>query len=130
MAILELGQRTLNLCERVLLGLAEVCLVIMFAANMINIAVRAVFDRGLLWVFPWTAQLFVWMVFFGFFVVYRRGRDITVDFLIDRLGPVADKASRLFVNGLVLGLMGVMLWLAPWVLSSQVGKIEMIGLER
>ncbi len=93
MAIVELGQRALGLCERVMLGLAETCLVIMLAANMVNIAFRAVFDRGLLWVFPWTTQLFVWMVFLGFFVVYRQARDITVDFLIDRLGRLADRAS-------------------------------------
>jgi TRAP-type C4-dicarboxylate transport system permease small subunit len=74
--------------------------------------------------------LFVWMTFFGFYVVYRRGKDITVDFLIDRLGARARFASRLLVDALVITLMLVMLVQAPHIVRSQVGTIEMVGLER
>ena len=80
--------------------------------------------------FPWSVVLFVWMTFFGFFVVYRRGKDITVDFLIDRMGARARFVSRLVVDVLVIGLMLVMLIQAPHIIRSQVGTIEMVGLER
>jgi TRAP-type C4-dicarboxylate transport system permease small subunit len=129
-ALIARIDRALCLCERLFLGLANLCLAIMLVANMANIASRALFDKGIVYVFPWSIVLFVWMTFFGFFVVYRRGKDITVDFLIDRLGDRARLASRLLVDVLVVGLMLVMLAQAPHIIRSQVGTIEMVGLER
>ena len=122
--------RALGQCERLFLALANFCLAIMLFGNMANIASRALFDKGIVYVFPWSVVLFVWMTFLGFFVVYRRGKDITVDFLIDRLGNHARMASRLLVDALVIGLMLVMLVQAPHIVKSQVGTIEMVGLER
>jgi len=120
----------LGVFERLFLALANLCLGVMLVANMANIASRALFDKGLVYVFPWSVVLFVWMTFFGFFVVYRRGKDITVDFLIDRSGKHARLVSRLVVDLLVIGLMLVMLIQAPHIIRSQVGTIEMVGLER
>lgn len=120
----------LGLCERLFLALANLCLGTMLFANMINIASRALFDKGIVYVFPWSVVLFVWMTFFGFFVVYRRGKDITVDFLIDLMGARARFLSRLVVDLLVIGLMVAMLVQAPHIIRSQVGTIEMVGLER
>jgi TRAP-type C4-dicarboxylate transport system permease small subunit len=100
------------------------------ANNLANIASRALFDKGIVYVCPWSVVLFVWMTFFGFFVVYRRGKDITVDFLIDRMGPHARFVSRLVVDVLVIALMVTMLIQAPHIIRSQVGTIEMVGLER
>jgi TRAP-type C4-dicarboxylate transport system permease small subunit len=129
-ALIERLDRALDLCERLFLALANLCLAVMLFANMANIATRALFDKGIVYVFPWSVVLFVWMTFLGFFVVYRRGKDITVDFLIDRLGERGRLASRLFVDVLVIGLMLVMLVQAPHIVRSQVGTIEMVGLER
>jgi TRAP-type C4-dicarboxylate transport system permease small subunit len=129
-ALIEQLDRALGVCERLFLALANACLAIMLVANMANIATRALFDKGLVYVFPWSVVLFVWMTFFGFYVVYRRGKDITVDFLIDRLGARARFASRLLVDALVITLMLVMLVQAPHIVRRQVGTIEMVGLER
>ena len=129
-ALIARIERALALCERLFLAIANLCLAIMLVANMANIASRALFDKGIIYVFPWSIVLFVWMTFFGFFVVYRRGKDITVDFLIDRLGDRARLASRLLVDVLVISLMLVMLAQAPHIIRSQVGTIEMVGLER
>jgi TRAP-type C4-dicarboxylate transport system permease small subunit len=120
----------LGWCERLFLALANLALGLMLAANMANIASRALFEKGIVYVFPWSVVLFVWMTFFGFFVVYRRGKDITVDFLIDRMGPHARFVSRLVVDVLVIALMVTMLIQAPHIIRSQVGTIEMVGLER
>jgi len=117
-------------CERLFLALANLCLGVMLVANMANIASRALFEKGIVYVFPWSVVLFVWMTFFGFFVVYRRGKDITVDFLIDLMGARARFVSRLLVDVLVIGLMLVMLVQAPHIIRSQVGTIELVGLER
>ncbi|MBI4182403.1 MAG: TRAP transporter small permease [Proteobacteria bacterium] len=118
--------RLLGVCERVFHALANACLAIMLALNIANILVRGLSDRGIVWVFPWTMVLFVWMSFFGFFVLYRKNRDITVDFLIDRLGPSGKLVARLLVNAIVLVLMTVMLWHAPRVIAQQTGAIEMV----
>jgi TRAP-type C4-dicarboxylate transport system permease small subunit len=128
--LIDALERALALCERLFLAIANLCLAAMLFANMANIASRALLDKGIVWVFPWSVVLFVWMTFFGFFVVYRRGKDITVEFLIDRLGDRARLASRLLVDVLVIGLMLVMLIEAPHIVRSQVGTIEMVGLER
>jgi len=129
-SIVDLVNRLLGVCERLFHVLANVCLAVMLGLNIVNIALRAITDKGITWVFPWTVVLFVWMTFFGFFVLYRKRRDITVDFLVDRLGAWADLASRLLVNSIVLVLMSVMLWHAPAIYEQQVGTIEMVGLER
>lgn len=129
-ALIDRVDRALGLCARIFLVLANTCLAIMLVANMANIAARALFDKGIVHVFPWSAVLFVWMTFLGFFVVYRRGKDITVDFVIERLGPGARVASRLLVDVLVITLMLVLLFQAPRIIQSQVGRIEMVGLER
>jgi TRAP-type C4-dicarboxylate transport system permease small subunit len=129
-ALIGALERALGLCERLFLALANMCLAVMLVSNMANIASRALFDKGIVYVFPWSVVLFVWMTFLGFFVVYRRGKDITVDFLIDRLGGRARTASRLLVDTLVIGLMLVMLYQAPHIIRSQVGVIEMVGMQR
>jgi TRAP-type C4-dicarboxylate transport system permease small subunit len=128
--IVDSIDRLLGVCERIFHVLANACLGVMLGLNIINIALRAITDKGITWVFPWTVVLFVWMTFFGFFVLYRKRRDITIDFIIDRLGAWAHFASRLLVNGIVLVLMWVMLWHAPTIYEQQVGTIEMVGLER
>ncbi len=124
-------ERLLAVCERVFWAIANICLLLMLAANMLQIARRAIFDKGIPLVFPWSVFLFVWMCFFGWFVVYRHASDITVDFLIDRLGEGAHKATRYFANLLIIALMIVLLWHGPQVLSQQIGDvIELVELER
>ena len=130
MQVIDHVDRFLGVCERVFHVLANACLAIMLIINILNVAKRAVFDVSIQWVFAWSVVLFVWMTFIGFFVVYRKNKDITVDFVIDRLGQKAKFASRLLVNVIVIGLMVIMLVHAPKIIASQVGEIEMVGLER
>ncbi len=130
MSILQAVHRALDICGRVFHVSAEICLVVMLVANIANIASRAIFDKGLVLVFPWTVVLFVWLVSFGFYPVYRGARDITVDFLVLKLGPRGQSLSRLFTGVIVLVLMGVFLSKAPNILASQVTPIDMVGLDR
>ena len=103
----------------------------MLVINMVQITSRAVFDLGISLVFPWTVFLFCWSVFFAFFVLYRQGGDITVDFFVDRFGEGGRNFSRHFVNVITLLLMGVMLWHGPQTLLQQIGdEIEIVELDR
>ncbi|MCG8509808.1 MAG: hypothetical protein MI741_11330, partial [Rhodospirillales bacterium] len=66
--ILSQLERFLSVCERVFIALANACLAFMLLSNALNIASRAILDRAIPWVFPWSMVLFVWVVFFGFYV--------------------------------------------------------------
>lgn len=118
--------RALARCGQVFLALANGCLAVLLIINVMNIASRGIWDRGLQWVFPWSTVLFVWMTFFGFFVLYRRRADITVDFIYDRLGPSGQVLVRQGVNLIVLTLMAVMIWHGPELLERQAGIIEQV----
>jgi TRAP-type C4-dicarboxylate transport system permease small subunit len=70
------------------------------------------------------------MTFFGFFVIYRRSKDITVEYFVDLAGPWARTATRLLSDALCAGMMLLMLIEAPVTLSNQVGDMELIPLQR
>lgn len=123
-------ERVLAAAERLFLVLANGCLAAMLALNLVNIAWRAFSDRNLNFVWPWTGLLFVWMSFFGFFVIYRRSNDITVDFIVERLGERARQATRILSDVIIVALMALLLKEAPRTLESQVGSMELIPLER
>lgn len=124
--LVEHADRLLGFCERLFLVFANGCLAILLTVNTLNIASRAIWDRGLQWVFPWSTVLFVWMSFFGFYVVYRMRSDITVDFVYERLGPLGQMIVRQFVNILILLLMAVMVWHGPEIIKRQAGIIEQV----
>ena len=129
--MIDKAERFLFTFERIFHALANICLIIMLVINMIQITSRALFDLGISLVFPWTVFLFCWSVFFAFFVLYRQGGDITVDFFVDRFGEGGRNFSRHFVNVITLLLMGVMLWHGPQTLLQQIGdEIEIVELDR
>ena len=129
--MIDKADNLLGVCERTFQALANICLIIMLVANMAQITSRAVIDQGISMVFPWTVFLFSWAVFFGFFVLYRQGGDITVDFFVDRFGDKGRAAARHFVNLISVVLMGVMLWHGPQTLLQQIGdEIEIVQLDR
>lgn len=121
--------QALGLVERLFLVLANSCLAAMFALNVVDVALRG-FIGSLTWVWPWTLLLFVWMTFFGFFVIYRRSKDIAVDYFVELMGPKALFATRLLSDALCAALMLLMLIEAPTTLANQVGEMELIPLQR
>lgn len=108
---------------RVFLVTANLCLLLMLAGTAVTILLRPL-DLSFYWIWPWTMQVFVWMTFVGFFVVYRRGKDISVDFVVRKLGAGAMQASRFFVALVMLAVIGVILLQMPTILESQVGVID------
>lgn len=126
MGLIERADRLLGVCERLFLALANGCLAVLLVINVLNIASRGIWDRGLQWVFPWSTVMFVWMSFFGFYVVYRMRADITVDFVYDRISRRSQMIVRQFVNLLILLLMAVMVWHGPEIIERQAGIIEQV----
>ena len=107
----------------VFLLIANLCLGLMLVGTFATIFLR-LFTISFYWIWPWTMQFFVWMSFFGFFVVYRLGKDIVVDFLVFKLGPKAVLITRYLVPILIMIIMGFILKEMPVILSSQVGVID------
>ena len=130
MAFVRALEQLLDLFEQLFRLLANFLLATMLAINLLNIVVRFLTDEGIVWVFPVTTVMFVWMTFLGFFVVYRQGKDITVDILVDRIGATARRITRIAVDIAVLSLLFVLLREAPELLRRQVGNLEMVGLQR
>ena len=130
MALIRALDRFLGLSERTFLLIANGCLALMLVANMINMAVRAVFDTSFVQVWPWTMLLFVWSIYFGFYVLYRRSKDVTVNFLVLRVAPAARRRIQLLVHLLTIGFMAVMV-VGTWqYLPLQAGVLELVGLPR
>jgi TRAP-type C4-dicarboxylate transport system permease small subunit len=120
----------LAVCERLFLTAANLLLLGILAINIVNILSRLVFDLGIIWVFPWTRVMFVWMIFLAFFVIYRRGKDISVDVLVKLLPAGVQRAVRVVVALVVVGLMALILSQVPTLLPKQVGHLDLVGIQR
>ncbi|MGE0316030.1 MAG: TRAP transporter small permease [Lautropia sp.] len=126
----DLLENGLVAAEKLFFVLANGCLIAMLAINVLNIGWRGLRDQNLNFVWPWTGLLFVWMSFFGFLIVYRRSKDITVDFFVDLAGARARHLTRVLADVIIIALMALLLVEAPRTLESQVGEMELIPLQR
>lgn len=128
--MLHLLDRFLGLMEKIFFVGANSALIVILFINIANIGSRFLWERGLIWVFPWTTVLFVWMVFLGFYVFYRRNRDIKVDIVYRTMPLRVQNAVTVVTNLVIIGLMGVILWQASNLLPRQVGNMDYVGLQR
>ena len=110
--------------------IAVLCLGIMFLTNIINILLRGLFNYSFVWIFPLTIFLFMWMTFFGAYVIYRQKREITVDFIYNRLPEAGRKWVTLVSNILMMGLMALILWHAPKLIYAQLGLLQVLRVPR
>ena len=110
--------------------IAVLCLVIMFTTNILNILLRALLNYSFVWVFPLTIFLFMWMTFFGAYVIYRQKREITVDFIYNLLPETSRKVITLISNILIMGLMALILWHAPKLIHAQWGLLQVLRVPR
>lgn len=62
-------------------------LFVMLGANGLNILTRNLFGFSHEAVWPWTMTLFVWWIFFGFYPLYRKRKDVSVYVLLRFLPP-------------------------------------------
>jgi TRAP-type C4-dicarboxylate transport system permease small subunit len=110
--------------------IAVFCLGIMFLTNIVNILLRGLFNYSFVWIFPLTILLFMWMTFFGAYVIYRQKREITVDFIYNRLPEAGRKWITLVSNILIMGLMALLLWHAPRLIHAQMSPMQVLKIPR
>ncbi len=115
--------RFLGFFERLFHVIANLCLIVMLFGTAVTIVLRPI-NVSFYWIWPWTMVCFVWMSFFGFYVVYRKKKDIAVDFLVLRLGSGAMTTTRYLAALLIMVVTGTILWQMPTILESQVGEVD------
>jgi TRAP-type C4-dicarboxylate transport system permease small subunit len=123
-------ERAFSGWERICKVIAVLCLGIMFTTNIFNILLRALFNYSFVWIFPLTIFLFMWMTFFGAYVIYRRKREITVDFIYNLLPESSRKVITLVSNFLIMGLMVLILVHAPRLIYAQMGPLQVLRVPR
>jgi TRAP-type C4-dicarboxylate transport system permease small subunit len=102
----------------------------MFLINILNIGFRALFNYSFVWVFPLTLFLFIWMTFFGAFVIYRQKREITVDFIYSLLPEIGRVWITIICNILMMALLILFLWTAPRLIRSQASLMQVLQIPR
>jgi len=110
--------------------LAVLSLGIMFLINLLNISSRALFHYSFVWVFPLTLFLFIWMTFFGAFVIYRQKREITVDFIYGLFPEIGRLWISVVCNILMIALLLLLLSTAPRLIRSQMSAIQVLQIPR
>jgi TRAP-type C4-dicarboxylate transport system permease small subunit len=130
MTMWKAAENGLAAAERGFLFAANGLLLGMLVINLANILSRLLFDKGIIWVFPWTGVMFVWSIFLAFYVIYRRGQDITIDILTRHLAQRPAAVVEILVSVGVLFLMGLLLAQVPVLVPKQVGRIDLVGLQR
>lgn len=96
-----------HVCDRISTATTIVCVLILAALIVINsleITLRSFFHMSFSWIYETNTLLASWLYFLGIVVVYHRGKDITVTFLVDalpaRVQPVY-RAGVQLLSGLV-----------------------------
>jgi TRAP-type C4-dicarboxylate transport system permease small subunit len=120
----------LDLVDRLFLILANGCLTVMVVANAINILWRGILDVAIVLVWPWSMTLFVWAAFLGFFVLYRRSKDVAVLVLLRWLSLRHQRVLAVIVHLFVFSIMALMVAVAPTRIANQAGIIELVDLPR
>lgn len=78
--------------ERALDALAVVLFLLMFGVIVLQIALRYVFNRPLVWTDELAQYLFVWIAFLGWTMATRKRIHIGINVVADRLPPAARRA--------------------------------------
>lgn len=123
-------EKILSAFEKLCKIAAVLCLGTMFLINVLNIGSRAILNYSFVWVFPLTLFLFIWMTFFGAFVIYRQKREITVDFVYGLLPDLGRVWITVICNVLMMALLVLLLSTAPRLIRSQASSMQVIQIPR
>ena len=106
-------KKRLDTLDRILLSGAALCFFVIFAVSMVEIILRSVFGKSLLWTNDLCVLLSSWTMLLGGAVVVHRGDHLIVDFLVNmmpkRIQLVVNLVTRIlfFVVAAVLAYNGV-----------------------
>lgn len=113
--------------DRVLEALTGALLTGIVAINGAEIATRALAGTSLTWVYETNLLLANWLYFLGICLVYRRGQDITVDFLFERLPARARRPAVVAIHLVTIAVLAVLVW-QGWLLMGLQSRSSSMGL--
>lgn len=96
------------------IGSASLVLIVLLTSG--NIVTNWLFDMRYPEVDDMVNTLFVWVTYISTGVLYKNGKQVTVDFVVDAMPPMAQKICNIFVDAFTLVISCVMTKLA-WTLS-------------
>lgn len=123
-------QRALNALDQlnwslggVFLWISNICLLVMLGLTTATMILRPM-SMAPYWLWPWTMVFFIWLSFFGFFALYARLKDVRVDFLAERLGPMGMAFTRILSDAATLLVTGVLLLQVPKIIATSNGVYD------
>lgn len=91
-------------------ALTSLLLVAVVLINGLEIVSRTLLGGSLSWVYEVNLLLGNWIYFLGICLVYYRQRDITVEFLFERLGPGTKRLYLIALNLVMVAVLAVIIF--------------------
>ena len=103
-------EKTEKLLTRLLEGIASLCLLAILVLIVILVTLRYVFNEGIVGANEFATILFVYTTAIGSAVAIGRREHISVDYLVEKLGPGSRRWADVGALVLVAVINGVLLW--------------------
>jgi TRAP-type C4-dicarboxylate transport system permease small subunit len=102
--------RALAAIDGLVAALTCALLAFVVGATAWEIALRALANQSLHWLYEVNLLLANWIYFLGICLVYWRKRDIAIDFLVERLPAGRRRIYQTVINIVVIGVLAVIAW--------------------
>lgn len=99
-----------NWVDRIELVLTCACMISIITMGASEIFARYVLNTSLFFVYEITILLANWMYFLGFCLVFKRNRDIEIEFFIKRMNPKTRRMLALLTNGAIFYFLAILIY--------------------
>lgn len=120
--------RPVRAAERAVDALAIALFVAMFGLVILQVVLRYVFNRPLVFTDEVASYLFVWVSFLGWTMASRRRIHIGIGVIVERFPPRATRALHAFWCLATVGFALVLLWVGV-ALARRNADVQMISLD-
>lgn len=130
-ALLSSTQRAINAisCSGQLVAVA--CLLVMFAALLVNVILRYVFGTGITWAYEIHALLLPWLVGGGIVIAMARSRHIAITLLPEALKDRQRLILALLIHIIVLAIsIGILATSQPILKAAQFQNLSTLGVKQ
>ena len=101
-AFLSVYKECLDFLAKVESVVSMALMAILILINAAGIFSRYFLNRPILWVHELTILLGTWLFFVGMGLLYTRGEDIHLDFIVNKMPGRMRRITELVINGIVL----------------------------
>lgn len=112
-------ESVVNWIDRIELVLTFSCMMAIVTMGAMEIFARYVLNTSLFFVYEITILLANWMYFFGFCLVFKRNRDIEIEFFFNKMNPKTRRMLTLLTSGAVFYFLAILTYYAFKLLMIQ-----------